>query len=450
MEECRRHLDFEDRKFIESSLDAGLTQAFIAKRLGMSPSTIAREVKRNCVVIPRKTGNSVTCQDGWRCKTKRICDEECKKLCKECTKRDCTRICASYRPLRCPNLEAKPHVCNACGVREYKGVCRYIQLVYRAKAAQEISDRRASESRRGIDVTKDELERMVKTVNPLIRKGQSLEHIWATHPGEFPVTTRTYYSYIDQGILDVCNIELPRKVRYKKRKSKEEKIYASSLNPVYDGRRFEDLMRLGDTAKAKTVQMDCVEGSRGSRKAIMTLTFTQWNYQIMLLLPEHTLGYAAGALDRIERTIGLDAFKEHIHYLLMDHGHEFNGYGRLEKSCTVLGQRRCAVFYCDPNRPDQKGSAEKNHVELRKLLPKKTSFKELDEDTVCAVCSHVNSHARSGLEGMCPIDAAAAHLPEGLIGGLGIFRIQPEDVILKNDKLDLAVQTWRKAKYQEA
>ena len=51
---------------------------------------------------------------------------------------------------------------------------------------------------------------------------------------------------------------------------------------------------------------------------------------------------------------------------------------------------------------------------------------------------------------MCPIDAAAAHLPEGLIGGLGIFRIQPENVILKNDKLDLALQTWRKAKYQEA
>ncbi|MBR0404221.1 MAG: helix-turn-helix domain-containing protein [Eggerthellaceae bacterium] len=443
MEKCRRHIDFEDRKFIESCLDSGLSQVFIARKLGMNPTSIAREVKRNSSVLPRKTGNSITCKMNWRCVTKRLCREECAGLCKDCRTRDCTRICDFYVPSQCPNLESRPHVCNACGVRKYRGACRFVQVVYRAHAAQQANDARASDSRRGIDITKEELERMVQVVNPLIRKGQSLEHIWATHPGQFPVTARTYYSYIDKGIIDICSLELPRKVRYKKRKSKAEKVAASMVNPVYDGRRYEDLTRLGNPAMALAVQMDCVEGMRGSRKVILTLTFTKWNYQIMMLLPEHTLECAAGALDRIERTIGLDAFKEHFPYLLTDHGHEFNGYGRLEKSCTTAGQRRCTVFYCDPNRPDQKGSAEKNHVELRKLLPKKMSFKNLDEDTVMAVCSHVNSHTRGGLAGAAPIEAASGHLPVGLMEGLGIIRIPPEEVVMRHDKLDLAVEIWR-------
>ena len=58
MQGCRKHIDYEDRKFIESSLDAGMSLAFMARKLEMDPSSIAREVTRNAGVIPRKYGNS--------------------------------------------------------------------------------------------------------------------------------------------------------------------------------------------------------------------------------------------------------------------------------------------------------------------------------------------------------------------------------------------------------
>lgn len=54
---------------------------------------------------------------------------------------------------------------------------------------------------------------MVAVVKPLMRKGQSLSHIWQTHGSEFPIGARTFYRYINLGILDICNLELPKKVK---------------------------------------------------------------------------------------------------------------------------------------------------------------------------------------------------------------------------------------------
>ena len=34
------------------------------------------------------------------------------------------------------------------------------------------------------------------------------------------------------------------------------------------------------------------------------------------------------------------------------------------------GPGETRLFYCDPRRSDQKGACERNHVEIRKLLPK--------------------------------------------------------------------------------
>ena len=56
--------------------------------------------------------------------------------------------------------------------------------------------------------------------------------------------------------------------------------------------------------------------------------------------------------------------------LLTDRGSEFSDPLAIERSCLEPGKRRCRVFYCDPLAPGQKGACERNHVEIRKLLPK--------------------------------------------------------------------------------
>ena len=42
--------------------------------------------------------------------------------------------------------------------------------------------------------------------------------------------------------------------------------------------------------------------------------------------------------------------------------------------------RRTHIFYCDPQRSDQKGGCEVTHEMIRRVLPKKTSFDNLTQD----------------------------------------------------------------------
>lgn len=428
MPEVNSQIDYVDRKFIEDSLSSGLTNNYIARKLHRHESSISREVARNKSVLEHDR-ECLTCEREDGCVRTGLCRPDCTRACKDCTSGGCTSLCPDYAPAACPKLAGRPHVCNGCPALLDPSGCRFQRWVYDAVIAQRKADKRASTARSGIDLTADELTDMVEVVRPLLKKGQSLEHIWATHPGEFPVTTRTFRTYVNDGILEIANIDLPSVVKYKKRKRKKEA--EPSIRPVYDGRTYDDFMELDASVRDRAVEMDCVESARGCPKVILTLLFRNSNYQAMLLLEEHTRAQVKAALDKVERLIGLEEFRLWMGVLVTDHGHEFNKFEDLEASCIVEGEKRCTIYYCDPSRPDQKGACEKNHVELRKLLPKKTSFKNLDEETLSSVASHVNSYTRAVLGGIAPIEIAERELPKGLTEGLGIKRIDPEEVVLK-------------------
>lgn len=70
------------------------------------------------------------------------------------------------------------------------------------------------------------------------------------------------------------------------------------------------------------------------------------------------------------------------------------------------GSRRARMFCCDPVKPGQRGTREKNHVELRKILPKRTDFDVLTFDS-----SHVNPHPKPGQRGS-PSKTASLTLPK--------------------------------------
>lgn len=112
---------------------------------------------------------------------------------------------------------------------------------------------------------------------------------------------------------------------------------------------------------------------------------------------------------------------------MADRGSEFDDIAGIEKD------DRCDVYYTDPQRPDQKGGCEKNHVELRKIIPKGTSIDKLKLDAwlVAGICSHANSSLRLAIGDACPMALAQAALPKGLLDGLGLELIAPEKVETK-------------------
>ena len=110
--------------------------------------------------------------------------------------------------------------------------------------------------------------------------------------------------------------------------------------------------------------------------------------------------------------------------ILTDNGGEFARVDDIEMD--VRGEIK--LFFCDPNRSDQKGRIEKNHTLIRDILPKGTSFDNLTQEDINLVCSHVNSVKRAALNGKSAYELFAFTYGEEIPKLLGISKIPAKDV----------------------
>lgn len=177
------------------------------------------------------------------------------------------------------------------------------------------------------------------------------------------------------------------------------------------------------------MEMDCVEGKPTDRKAILTLLFRRSRFQLMILLPHKTQESVGRALDFVEMLCGKEAFRLLFRNILTDRGSEFLDPSVIETG--IEGDKRCSVFYCDPMKPGQKGAAEKNHVELRRIIPKGVSLDALTAYELSLICSHVNSYTRPILGGVSPFAIATLSIPRDLLDAIGVSEVAPDDVILR-------------------
>lgn len=100
-------------------------------------------------------------------------------------------------------------VCNACSE---KSKCALEKAFYRAGAAQRGYSQLRTEARSGYAVSEQELGRIKAIVSPLLKKGQSLHHICINHADELMLSERTLYTYVNSGLLDAINLDMPRTV----------------------------------------------------------------------------------------------------------------------------------------------------------------------------------------------------------------------------------------------
>ena len=80
------------------------------------------------------------------------------------------------------------------------------------------------------------------------------------------------YKYVDLGVFSFRNIDLPRKVKYKKRKeSQKQRIRRETA--IRKNRTYEDFKNYISThPDCSIVEMDTVEGTKGG-KVFLTLFF---------------------------------------------------------------------------------------------------------------------------------------------------------------------------------
>ena len=373
-----KHLTLSDRNDIQLGLERGETFKAIGQSILKDPTTVSKEVKRN-----RQVRES-TCHN-----------------------------------LPCPLLDKAPFVCNGCPKRRQN--CGFKKIFYLAKQAQKQYEQTLVEAREGTPLNSKTFWDMDKVISDGVKKGQHIYHILKTH--NLDVSSSTVYRHIRKGYLSIAPIDLARAVKFKeRRKSKLPSIPKEAKK----GRSYEDFQNyLALNQLDSWLEMDTVMGRMGG-KVLLTFNLSFCNFIFARLLDNKTALEVTKHLYDIKNTLHQAAkdFFQLFPVILTDNGGEFARVDDIEMD--VRGESK--LFFCDPNRSDQKGRIEKNHTLIRDILPKGTSFDNLTQEDINLVCSHVNSVKRAALNGKSAYELFAFTYGEEIPKLLGISKIPAEDV----------------------
>ena len=177
--------------------------------------------------------------------------------------------------------------------------------------------------------------------------------------------------------------------------------------------------------------MDSVLGRPGG-KTLLTLQFNNCGMMWLFLRERNTSQSVIDEFNRMEQLFGFKMFCVLFPVILTDNGSEFSNPSALEFS-PFNGRQRTRIFYCDPYSAYQKGHVENNHLNLRRILEKRTSFDELQQSDMATVMSHMNSFARKSLNNVPSITLFETIYGKEILKKIGVSLVPPKDIILSSD-----------------
>lgn len=383
-----KHLSLEDRIRILEGVGKRLSIRAIAKAVSCAPSTVSRELKK-----------------------RRILEE---------------RTCWRHESHGCLRTSAAPWVCDGC---PNLPACHNRKYRYRPQKAQQAYEKELHECRQKIRTGAIGMDHIDAILTPLIqKKHQTLGHVYAVHGHELGISRSTCYRYISQGRLTVKDMDLPRRVRYRRQKKakKDTTVWNPRFRENRDYAAFQAFASANPTLPV--AEMDSVIGKPGTgEKVLLTVLLRKSNFMLAFLREKNDAQSVIDLFDRIQKTLGIDRFRASFAIILTDNGSEFKRPEEMERS--PRGKLRCHIFYCDARASQQKGRCEKNHEYIRMFFPHGASFSSLTQSDVNLMMSHINSVRRDSFKGLSPFDL----LTKGQLSDmkkLGLTPIPPDRVVL--------------------
>lgn len=392
-----KHFTLDERISIELLLKSSTSFKAISRELDHDCTTISKEIK-NHIMFKRKgsVGRPFNnCVHKMTCTHAYLCDNPSCKLhhCRFCS--NCSKFCSEYKPYSCPLLTKPPYVCNGC---TNLNKCTLQKSIYSASYAHNEYVLCRSESRSGIAITEDEIQRLDKIISPLIQRGQSIHHICVNNRDLIMHSEKSIYSYIDNSCFAVRNIDLPRKVVYRPRRKLTSHFKVDKACRIE--RNYQDfLLFMKEHPDTPIVEMDSVEGTKGG-KVLLTIHFTDSQFMLAFIRDANTSRSVIDIFENLYWELGPDVFLELFPVILTDNGSEFSNPVAIE--FDKLGNPITRVFYCDPSAPYQKGAAENNHEMIRRVIPKGQSFNPYDQKDITLMMNHINSYGRKKLNDRSP------------------------------------------------
>lgn len=428
-----KHLGLNDRYVIEHSLNKRDSFKTIGKLIGKDCTTISKEVKAH-LLFEKKGAPYRHFND---CLKRRNCyhnGDIClhcdrnnrSKKCYGCGK--CTTLCGDYVKEHCSLLSKAPYVCNGC---DSLSACTLEKRFYKAFSAQKEYEYVRSESRSGFNLNEDELKQLDSVISPLLKNGQSIHHILANNQDRISCCEKTAYIYADNGLFTAINLDMPRKVRFRPRKSKSVPLKVDKSCRI--GRTYEDyqLYRTANPSLPVT-ELDSVEGIKGGA-VLLTIHFVLPKLQLAFIREANDSKSVTDIFNRLYELLGYERFTKIFSLCLADNGSEFSDPFGIEVDAD--GVIRSQLFYCDPSSPGQKGACENNHEFIRRIIPKHIDLGQFSQEQISLMMDHINSYGRPELGDKSPYEMFEFYYGKELLDLLGVHKIPANEIILKPDLL---------------
>jgi IS30 family transposase len=333
----KRHLTDADRANIELLLKQKKSQSEIARILGRDRSVISREIKRN----------SVTQTDSQ---------------------------------------------------------LRVHERYFADAATRQYDERRAST---GCKIKLPKAMEMVEYVEKQIKSEQkwspdaAIGRAKLEHPDWVSVSTKTYYNYVDQGLVNIKPIDLLLKVRLRpktKRNRKRKKVLGKSIT--------ERPQEANDRQEIGHWEMDTVVGKREKSSVLLTLTERVTGVEIICKVPGKFPGDIEPALLKIKTRFGEEATRI-FKTCTVDNGSEFSDSAGMESALGV------SIFYAHPYSSFERGTNENHNGIIRRFIPKGKSIDDLSDTYIERIESFMNGLPRKRFGYQTPIEYMAEQLKTG-------------------------------------
>lgn len=211
------------------------------------------------------------------------------------------------------------------------------------------------------------------------------------------ICTKTLYHYIDKGILNVSNKDLPMKSRRKK-KNEKKTIALKNLKGTSIEKRPEEIMQRKEYGHW---EMDTVVGGhkKKGKECLLVLSERMVREEIILKIPNRKMESVVASLNKMEKKLGSRQFRETFKTITCDNGVEFLDSEGMEKS-VLTKINRTKVYFCHPFSSWERGTNENINRLIRRFIPKGEIMEDYSEEEIKYIQDWINNYPRKILGGL--------------------------------------------------
>ncbi|MBR3504893.1 MAG: IS30 family transposase [Clostridia bacterium] len=271
--------------------------------------------------------------------------------------------------------------------------------VYKADVGQRIHDERAVMKGRSLKIGKEHgfaarIEQLI--VVEKYSPDAAIAQCAKENNGRKVICTRTLYAYIWNdlfyGIGEEC---LPRGKRKSKHQARHRRVALNNTR----GRSIEErTQEINERREEGHWELDTVVGKPGTKACLMVMTERKKNLELVFRLASKSEACVVQVLDRLEKKLGYERFREVFKSITCDNGCENLDMHGMERSALREGKKRTTIYYAHPYSAYERGANEGANVLIRRFVPKGTDIGKLSRMEVKRIAHWMNHYPRRKLD----------------------------------------------------